>query len=105
VQLSGNDLGSIAKLAWAYARLGKNDEAMKIIGQLRARSNENSRVPFDIAGIYAALGAKDQSFQWLQTAYERRSPGMVYLKCATTFNPLHSDPRYADLLRRIGLPQ
>jgi tetratricopeptide (TPR) repeat protein len=105
VQLSGNDLGPLATLAWAYAKLGKNDEAMKIIGQLKMRPKENSRVPLYIAGIYAALGAKDQSFEWLQTAYEKRSPGVVYLKCETEFNPLHSDPRYADLLRRMGLPQ
>jgi TolB-like protein/Tfp pilus assembly protein PilF/predicted Ser/Thr protein kinase len=105
VQLSGNDLGPLAKLAWAYAKVGKNAEAMKIIGQLKTRSKEDSRVPLYIASIYAALGAKDQSFEWLQTAYERRSPGVVYLKCATTFDPLHSDSRYADLLRRMALPQ
>jgi hypothetical protein len=105
VQLSGSDLGSIAKLACAYAKLGKNDEAMKIIGQLKTRSKEDSRVTFYIAVIYAALGAKDQSFAWLQTAYQKRSPGVIYLKCATTFDPLRSDPRYADLLRRIGPPQ
>jgi len=105
VQLSGNDLGPIAMLAWAYAKLGKNDEAMKLMGQLKTRSKESSRVPLYVAGIYAVLGAKDQSFEWLQTAYEKRSPGVVYLKCMTAFDPLHSDPRYADLLRRMGLPQ
>jgi eukaryotic-like serine/threonine-protein kinase len=105
VQLSGNDLGPIATLAWAYAKVGKNAEAMKIMGQLKRRSKENSRVPLYIAGIYAALGAKDQSFEWLQTASDKHSFGMVYIKCDGQFDSLRSDPRFQDLLRRMGLPQ
>ncbi len=57
-----------------------------------------------IATIHAALGEKDLAFEWLQKAYEDRSGWLVYLKIDPMFDPLRSDPRFTDLLRRVGLP-
>ena len=58
-----------------------------------------------IAELYADLGDKDRAFRWLNTAYQERDWWLVGLKNNFLFDPLRSDPRYADLLRRIGLPQ
>ena len=52
-----------------------------------------------------ALGDKDRAFQWLDRCYEERSPWLGWLKTDPALDPLRSDPRFADLLRRIGLPQ
>jgi DNA-binding winged helix-turn-helix (wHTH) protein/TolB-like protein/Tfp pilus assembly protein PilF len=57
---------------------------------------------FDMAEIYAQLGEKDQAFAWLERAYEERYHMMMYLKVAPNLDPLRSDPRFADLLRRVG---
>jgi TolB-like protein/Tfp pilus assembly protein PilF len=92
-------------LGWAYAKLGNKDEALKIIAQLKAGSKNDSGAPLDMAAIYAALGQKDDAFKWLQTALEEHSFGMVFVKCSPEFDSLRSDPRYTDLLRRMGLPQ
>ena len=59
----------------------------------------------DIAELYSRLGEKDQAFEWLEKAYAQHFDGLVRLKEEVGFNNLRSDPRYADLLRRIGLPQ
>jgi hypothetical protein len=58
---------------------------------------------FDMAEIFAQLGEKDQALAWLERAYEERYHMMMYLKVAPNLDPLRSDPRFADLLRRVGL--
>jgi tetratricopeptide (TPR) repeat protein len=59
----------------------------------------------DVAQCYAVLGDKDQAFFWLNKGYEDREAGVFYLGVIPLFDSLRSDPRFADLLRRMGLPQ
>jgi tetratricopeptide (TPR) repeat protein len=60
---------------------------------------------FEIATLYVALGDKEQVFRWLNTAYQERAPEMEGLKTDFTLDPLRSDPRFAELVRKVGLPQ
>ncbi len=61
---------------------------------------------YSIAALYADLGDKDQAFRWLNTAYqERRSWQLEGLKTDFLLDPLRSDPRFAELVRKVGLPQ
>ena len=55
--------------------------------------------------IYAALGQRDQAFEWLNKAYDQHDLQLVSLKVDPTLDGLRSDPRFADLVRRVGLPQ
>jgi hypothetical protein len=57
-----------------------------------------------VALTYAALGDKDKAFLWLEKAYTEKSSFMTSLKFWSVFDPLRSDPRFADLLGRVGLP-
>jgi tetratricopeptide (TPR) repeat protein len=61
--------------------------------------------PYQIATFYADLGDKDQAFRWLNTAYQERDPGLENLKTDFLLDPLRSDPRFAELVRKVGLPQ
>ncbi len=61
--------------------------------------------PGQVAALYVFLGDKDQAFAWLEKAYAARSTYMVSFRSDPTFAPLRSDPRFADLWRRVGLPQ
>jgi serine/threonine protein kinase len=61
--------------------------------------------PTSVAGNYALLGDKDNAFVWLEKAYEQRASELIFLKVNREWENLHSDPRYTDLLRRIGFPQ
>jgi tetratricopeptide (TPR) repeat protein len=61
--------------------------------------------PYDIARFYARLGEKDQSLAWLQKGYDERVDGMTLLKVEPDFDDLRSDPRFQDLVHRVGLPQ
>jgi hypothetical protein len=58
----------------------------------------------DIAAVYCALGEKHRAFEWLERAYRERDTGLADLKILPTFNRLHGEPRFQELLRRIGLP-
>jgi hypothetical protein len=60
---------------------------------------------YPIATIYAGLGNKDEAFRWLEKGYEEHSASMPYLAVDPFWYGMRSDPRYADLLRRMGLPQ
>ena len=75
----------------------------KRLEQELEESKREPSTPFDMAEIFAQLGKNDQAFAWLEKAYEERSVMMMYLKVAPNLDPLRSDPRFAGLLRRVGL--
>ena len=58
-----------------------------------------------IAYDYAALGDKDHTFYWLEKAYSEKAGSLGYIKNTKVMDPFRSDPRYIDLLKRMGLPQ
>jgi eukaryotic-like serine/threonine-protein kinase len=58
-----------------------------------------------IASLYAELGDKDQAFRWFETAYQERDFSMLGLRTDFSLDPIHSDPRFAELVRKMGLPQ
>lgn len=81
-------------------------EAQKIIEQLKEVSAHSYVTPYNLAVIYAGLGDKDQAFAWLDRAYADRSSFLTFfLKTDAHLDSLRSDPRFAELVRRVGLPQ
>jgi eukaryotic-like serine/threonine-protein kinase len=93
-------------LGHAYASSGNRIEAQRVLDHLKELSVHSYVAPYDFAVIYAGLGEKDQALAWLNRAYEERSYYMpVYLTTDARLDGLRSDPRFADLLRRVGLPQ
>jgi adenylate cyclase len=92
-------------LAWVYAVSGRRADAPKIAQEFKDLSSHSYVDFYMIAGIYAGLGDNDEAFRWLEKGYKERSGGMLYLGLDVLWYGMHSDPRYVDLLRRIGLPQ
>ena len=103
VQLSGGSPTCIANLGRAYVASGKRSEAEKLLSDLKKRSNPSHSLASEIAVIYVALGDTNQAITWLEQGYEERfNPGVLL---RSGFDPLRSDPRFEDLVRRIGLPR
>src|SRR6266513_1760001 len=100
-QLSGGSPTVMANLARAYVASGKRGEAIKLLSGLKKRSNATYSHGSEIAVIYAALGDTDQAMNWLEKGFEERfNPGVLL---RPGFDPLRSDPRFQELVRRIGL--
>jgi serine/threonine-protein kinase len=95
----------LANLGCAYAVAGKKNEAQKVLGELEQMSKRIYVSPYYMARVYAGLGEKEQCFRWLEKALDEHSDSLVSLKVDPTFASLRSDPRFHDLLRRIGLPE
>ena len=102
VQLSGGSPTCMANLARAYVASGRRSDAEKLLIDLKKRSNPSYSHASEIAVIYASLGDTDQAMNWLEKGYEERfNPGVLL---RPGFDPLRSDLRFEDLVRRIGLP-
>jgi len=71
--------------------------------ELKTVSKQQYGYALGFARIYAGMGDKDQAFVWLEKGYEERSTPLYFLKVDPIWDPLRSDPRFNDLLRRIGL--
>jgi TolB-like protein/DNA-binding winged helix-turn-helix (wHTH) protein/Flp pilus assembly protein TadD len=98
---------AIANCAYTYAVLGRRADAQQLLSELNEISIEKF-VPADaMAQVYTGLGEKAKAFEWLEKGYERHSLGLggVGLKIDPVWDPLRSDPRFADLLRRMNLQQ
>lgn len=102
VDLSGRSPTCIANLARAYAATGNKGEALKLLADLKQHSTGNYSHGSELAVIYASLGQPDQAMTWLEKGFEERfNPGVLL---RPGFDPLRSDPRFKDLVHRVGLP-
>jgi tetratricopeptide (TPR) repeat protein len=105
VSIMNRSPGSIGMLATAYAHAGRRTEALRLLGELKRR-RQTAYVP---AGAFIstclALGDYEQAFAWLERAYQEQSNLLQVLKVDPFFDPVRADPRFADLVRRVGLDQ
>jgi serine/threonine protein kinase/Flp pilus assembly protein TadD len=95
----------LSALGHAYAVSGERDKANQILAELREISQQRYVSPYLFAVVYLGLGDKDQAFVWLDKAFQDRSSFLIWLKVEPQFDSLRDDPRFQDLLRRVGLPQ
>ena len=103
-ELSRNSAMSLALLGYAYARIGERSQALHAIEQLTAASKQTYTPAFSFAWVYTGLGDRDHAFEWLEKAREERFTRLAYLRQEAFWEPLRSDPRFSELLRRIGFP-
>ncbi len=105
LELTRGGATALALLGYAHARLGERNEALRILDKLEVVSKRSFVTGFSFALVYAGLEDKDQAFRWLEKACEERFNRLAYLKVEALWDPLRSDPRFAELLRRVGIPQ
>jgi tetratricopeptide (TPR) repeat protein len=98
------ETSALSWLGYTYATAGRKAEAQKVLDQLSDLSKRKYVPPETSAMIYVGLGEKDRAFEWLEKGYEDRSIGRgTSIPVNPAYNTLRSDPRFADLLRRMNL--
>ncbi len=101
VELSGRE--PLRDLGYGYAISGGRAEALAVLRELEGKYEKHEAIGQDLAAVYAGLGEKDQAFAWLEKDFQARSGLLARIRWIPPFESLRSDPRYADLVRRIGL--
>jgi TolB-like protein/DNA-binding winged helix-turn-helix (wHTH) protein/Tfp pilus assembly protein PilF len=101
--LSGEHPFALACLAATYALAGRSDDARVALERLLEISRERQIRTYGLALVYANLGEFDRAFEWLEKSFNERDGHLVDLKIEPFLAPLRSDPRYRDLVRRVGL--
>jgi TolB-like protein/Tfp pilus assembly protein PilF len=103
VSMMGRSPGSIGLLASAYARAGRRNDALHLVDELNQRRKKGYVPAAAFVIPYLALGDKDRVFEWLEHAYKEQSTMLQFLKVYPDFDSVRGDPRFSDLLRRVGL--
>jgi serine/threonine-protein kinase len=101
-ELSGRERWPLRDLGYGYAISGKRVEAEAVLKELAEKYEKGQAIGQDLAALYAALGDKDQAFAWLEKDFQTRSGLLAWTRWTPAFESLRSDPRFADLLRRMG---
>jgi eukaryotic-like serine/threonine-protein kinase len=102
--LSPEDDGTKAALAFAYAVSGRKNDSQDVLTQLKNQSKRRHVSPYVLALICVGLGKKGEVFEWLEEAYKQRDANLPLIRLEHMFDPLRSDPRFRELLRRINFP-
>jgi TolB-like protein/Flp pilus assembly protein TadD len=103
VILTGGGLTHEAHLGYAYALSGKREEAEQVLADLKEIAREKYVSAYYFAIIYLGLGELEQTFSWLERALDERAGFLAFIKVEPIFDGVRSDPRFTDLLRRMGL--
>ena len=104
-KLSPNTPVYMTILGHAYAAHGKRDEAEKIIQQLNELAKQRYIQPSYVALLYTGLGDKERAFQWLEKGFRERDDRLIFVITDPLVDSLRTDPRFVELIRRIGLPE
>ena len=103
VSLMNGSSGAMGPLIRAYARAGRRADALRLLAKLKKR-RESGYVPAAVfINAYLGLEDYDQTFVWMENAYQEGSNVLQFLKVFPFFDPIRNDPRYVDLVRRVGL--
>ena len=105
MRMVGADPVEIVTLERAYRTSGWRAFWRKELGLMKEHADRFYVIPYNLARTSALAGETDQALEWLEKAYAEHSDHLVLLKVDPIFDPLRGDPRFADLLRRVGLPQ
>ena len=103
VELSDRSPAVIGVLVRAYAHAGRRTDALRMLEELKRRSKAGYVPAGAFINAYLGLGDNEQAFVWLERGYQEKSAIMPLLKAHPHFDPIRSDPRFADLLHRVGL--
>jgi TolB-like protein/Flp pilus assembly protein TadD len=101
ISIKGEDTSVPVYLGYAYAMSGKRDEALALLNKLK--TTKEYVAPSELAILYAGLGNKEEAFAALGRACDEHDPLMQYLKVEPHYDSLRSDPRFVDLMRKVGL--
>ena len=103
--LSERSPAVIGMLVRAYAHAGRRTEALRLLDELERRQRTGYVPAAAFVNAYLGLGDNEQAFAWLERAYKEPSRILQFVKVHPFFDPLRGDPRFADLVRRVGLDQ
>jgi TolB-like protein/Tfp pilus assembly protein PilF len=104
VKLSGGSPLMRAALAHTFGTAGRTNEALQILDELIRLSSERYVAPYFLAGIHIGLGEDDRAIEYLEKSHQERSHWLIYLHIDPSMDALRYNPRFQDLLRRVGLP-
>jgi len=104
VTLSGGSPMLRAALAHTYAESGRTEEALRVLDELTELATHRYVAPHFFAGIHVGLREHDRAIEYLEKSYDEHCHWLIYLHMDPSMDPLRSDARFADLLRRVGLP-
>jgi TolB-like protein/DNA-binding winged helix-turn-helix (wHTH) protein/Tfp pilus assembly protein PilF len=96
---------SFSEQAYIYGRIGQQAQARRELARLEEWNRRQPVDPALFVDAYVGIGQKDEAFVWLEKAYAQHSNALVSLKVNPMYDPLRSDPRFQDMLRRVGLAQ
>jgi len=103
VELSHNSAATVSALGYALGRAGKRHEAEQVLRKLHQRAQHEPVAAEEIALVYVGLGDNNNALLWLEKAYRAQSKGLVLLKADPWYHSLAAEPRYRDLVRKVGL--
>jgi tetratricopeptide (TPR) repeat protein len=103
LKVTGRHDFSVASLGYTYGVFGKKGEARKLLEELMKRAEQRYVSPYSTAYIYTSLGEMDRAYECLGEGYKSHDPWMIWLKVDPKLDSLRSDPRFTDLVRRVGL--
>jgi serine/threonine-protein kinase len=105
VSLSSGSPAATGILIRAYAHAGRRSNALRLLAELKRRREAGYIPAGAFVNAYLGLGDNEQAFYWLEQAYKEQSNILQFLKTHPYFDPIRNDPRFADLVRRVGLLQ
>jgi pentatricopeptide repeat protein len=103
VSITHRSPGVIGVLIRAYAHAGRRSDALRLLEELKTRRKAGYVPAGTFVNAYLGLGENNQAFAWLEKAYKEQSNILQFLKVHPFFDPIRGDPRFADLVHRVGL--